>query len=507
MAKCPPGYKPLPGTQECVPMGGETMPGSGDWEGGGGHSGAGSGGAEGDYGGGGPGNCPPGQVWRTDSQGAYGSGSPGCEPEDWRHKQDRDTCLGAKPKCGPGYDAWCDFTTASWKCGYIGGGTDTVAGPRTAGGGGGGGGMSYGRGGPSAVETMLGMSLADLAETFKRFAGDVYGVGFPAYQEGVDYYRTLLGKGGRGAMQAATAPAAEQTAAAGEGALKAVGSGYLRGGAREEAEGAIRRGTAGDVARLTAGVQPMAADKLIGAGEAGIGQAEEGLTTAAQIYQNLDQLTTSTRLSEEGLSLQRDLGFANIALGKRGQDIQKELGMAGIGLQYAQLAQSTQQFESSMGFNWAQLGQQASQFNKNLAWQQQQQKSQNSASFGGMFGTIAASVLPAIIAKSAAAYKEEISAAIPAREALRRIVEEAAPALRRWKYKPGIYEVMDDVVFDDALVLDFAPRYGLFPDEEHPGGKVLNTLLLLGDLVGAVAALRAEVAELRELREEVRRGR
>jgi hypothetical protein len=64
-----------------------------------------------------PGNCPPGQVWRSDFKGAYGSDKPGCEPEDWRSKNDQDTCLSAPPSNCPASQTWCDFTTATWKCG------------------------------------------------------------------------------------------------------------------------------------------------------------------------------------------------------------------------------------------------------------------------------------------------------------------------------------------------------------------------------------------------------
>src|SRR5688572_17582787 len=69
-----------------------------------------------------PGNCPPGQVWRSDFKGAYGSDKPGCEPEDWRSKNDQDTCLSAPPSDCPPSQTWCDFTTATWKCGGGGGG-------------------------------------------------------------------------------------------------------------------------------------------------------------------------------------------------------------------------------------------------------------------------------------------------------------------------------------------------------------------------------------------------
>lgn len=540
---------------------------------------------------GGSGQCPGGQVWRTDSQGAYGSGRPGCEPEDWRSRQDRDTCLGARPNCGPGYDAWCDFTSAEWKCGWIGGKQNPNEGdirkdPRAglqynlrqghatmvpgrsdlaynvgsgnpadsstwsqcwavpdgtlvpcpkglqaaAGGGGRGGGFGYQGGGfPSTpYEQALAAQLGSLSDEFSKFASNVFGVSFPAYKQGVDYYSTLLGKGGRGAMQAAVAPAAEQIAAGTEGTLKAIGSGYLSGGAKEQAEIQARLQGQGEIARLTQGVQPGAASALVEAGTAGMSQGQAATRSAAQVLSGLADLSVSSRLSGEGMELQRELGFAGLDMEGRKLDLQRDLGFAGLDLSYAQLSESASQFRQS-------LGMQASQFQQGMDWEKAmfgmqrvdtqagrasetsryllQRKDQKNALKMQMLGQLGASAGAAggniaAAAVSAAKFKEDIRPAVPHEEALRRIAEEAAPALRGWRYKRGseLEQLVDGRDFDNALVLDLAPRYGLNPTDDAPGGRIVNVLALLGDLVGAVRALRDENRGLRERLEALGRA-
>lgn len=535
------------------------------------------------------GNCPSGQVWRTDSQGAYGSGRPGCEPEDWRSKQDKDTCLGARPNCGPDYDAWCDFSTATWKCGYIGkpqrpGEGDIRKDPRAglqynlrqghatmvpgrsdlaynvgtgnpsdsstwsecwkvpdgtlvpcpkglqaaAGGGGGGrGGFGYSGGGFPATpyEQALAAQLGSLSDEFSKFASNVFGVSFPAYQKGVDYYSTLLGRGGRGAMQAATAPAAEQIAAGTEGTLKAIGSGYISGGAKEQAEIQARLQGEGDIARLTQGVQPGAASALIEAGTAGMSQGQAATGSAAQVLSGLADLSVSSRLSGEGMELQRDLGFAGLAMEGQKLDLQRDLGFAGLDLSYAQLAESSSQFRQ-------QLGAQMSMFGQQMGWEQQKfkqgmqfdregrliqssqfalaRKDQKQAMKNQMIGSIGAEIAgtgaKALFA-SAAKFKVDIRPAVEPTEALRRIADEAAPALRGWRYRevvPGS-PALRRRAYDNALVLDLLPtdRYGVLAADDAPAGQYLDVPALLGDLIGAVRALRDENRGLRERLERI----
>lgn len=448
----------------------------------------------------GGGKCPPGQVehcWPPPCR---------CEAPDALSKAGQDTC-DETTHPSPKECYWCDFDTQQWVRGFC---------PQDGGGGGGGGGArggaaaggakggAYGAGGfPSTpYELALAAVMGQLSDTLTKFAGDVYGVGFPAYASGVDYYQTLLGRGGRGRMQAVTAPAAEQIQQGTEGAVKALGQGYLRGGARDEAEAQARIQGSGDIARLTQGVQPGAADRLIQAGGSGIETAMQATGSAAGIYGNLANLAVSSRLTSSGQALQAELGL-------KGLQLQRDLGFAGLDLQYSQLAASMAQFEKSFGLQSAlgfgglqlsydQLAQQGSQFQQQLLSDQKIARQQSQAALGqgigSMFGTLGA----AAVAKSAAAYKTDIKEGAPKEEALRRIVEEAAPALRSWRYKPGILEGAYDHVFDNAVVLDLAPRYGVAPDAEHPGGKLLNIPQLLGDLVGAVAKLAEENAQLRQ---------
>jgi hypothetical protein len=55
-----------------------------------------------------PGTCPPGQVWRADTN--------ACEAPDARSNAGQETCKGPMPTCPGGQGVWCDFDTAEWKC-------------------------------------------------------------------------------------------------------------------------------------------------------------------------------------------------------------------------------------------------------------------------------------------------------------------------------------------------------------------------------------------------------
>lgn len=113
--------------------------------GGGGGQGGGQGG-----GGGQPGQCPPGQVWRTDSH--MGIPGPGCEPPDWRSQQGIETCTDFETTCPPGQERWCDFDTATFKCAPGGSG----------GHGGGGGGKPPGGSGSGKLPLDPGLLQSDL---------------------------------------------------------------------------------------------------------------------------------------------------------------------------------------------------------------------------------------------------------------------------------------------------------------------------------------------------------
>lgn len=71
-------------------------------------------------------------------------------------------------------------------------------------------------------------------------------------------------------------------------------------------------------------------------------------------------------------------------------------------------------------------------------------------------------------------------------------VKAGADAVRRFTYKSGAY---NDEEFS-GLVTDYAPRYGMDRDADHPAGKALNTITVIGDLLLAVNNLVERVAAL-----------
>lgn len=64
-------------------------------------------------------------------------------------------------------------------------------------------------------------------------------------------------------------------------------------------------------------------------------------------------------------------------------------------------------------------------------------------------------------------------------------VQRGAEAVRRFTYKSGAYNGEEF----EGVVVDYAPRYGMDRDEEHPAGKSLNVIEVVGDLLRAVAWL------------------
>lgn len=67
-----------------------------------------------------------------------------------------------------------------------------------------------------------------------------------------------------------------------------------------------------------------------------------------------------------------------------------------------------------------------------------------------------------------------------------------ADAVRRFTYRNGAYNGEEF----SGVVTDFAPRYGMDRDAEHPAGKSLNTITAIGDLLIAVGNLIERVAAL-----------
>lgn len=71
-------------------------------------------------------------------------------------------------------------------------------------------------------------------------------------------------------------------------------------------------------------------------------------------------------------------------------------------------------------------------------------------------------------------------------------VRQGAAAVQRFAYKSGAFgdEEFEGVIVDDA------PRYGMDRDTAHPGGKSLNVVTVVGDLLRAVSYLAERVAQL-----------
>lgn len=115
----------------------------------------------------------------------------------------------------------------------------------------------------------------------------LYGRGRQDLGAASNYYQTLLGRGGRSAMQAMVAPAAENISDVYGGAERGIESGYTRGGSRDLALEETRRQKAGQIARLTQGVQPQAAGMLGSLGLAQTGQGVGAQQGAGGLYSSL----------------------------------------------------------------------------------------------------------------------------------------------------------------------------------------------------------------------------
>lgn len=87
--------------------------------------------------------------------------------------------------------------------------------------------------------------------------------------------------------------------------------------------------------------------------------------------------------------------------------------------------------------------------------------------------------------------KDVIDEAAPIGEVLA-AVRQGAEAVRRFVYKSGAYNSEEF----SGVVVDYAPRYGMDRDAEHPAGKSLNVITAIGDLLMAVANLTERVEAL-----------
>lgn len=75
-------------------------------------------------------------------------------------------------------------------------------------------------------------------------------------------------------------------------------------------------------------------------------------------------------------------------------------------------------------------------------------------------------------------------------------VQAGAEAVRRFSYRSGAFNGEEF----SGLVTDYAPRYGMDRDDDHPAGKSLNVVTVIGDLLIAVANLAQRVEALEAAR-------
>lgn len=71
-------------------------------------------------------------------------------------------------------------------------------------------------------------------------------------------------------------------------------------------------------------------------------------------------------------------------------------------------------------------------------------------------------------------------------------IRAGADAVRKFAYKSGAYNRQ----MFEGVVVDEAPEYGMDRDDDHPAGKSLNEIQIIGDLLRMVADLAQRVAEL-----------
>lgn len=154
------------------------------------------------------------------------------------------------------------------------------------------------------------------AGTLGNIGASLYGRGAGTLDRPQSYYETLLGRGGRSAMEAAVAPQAENIASTYGGLAKSLEGSYVRGGVRDVALAEANREKAGQISRLTAGVQPAAAGALTDIGKYQVGTGVGATGASGGLYADLLGQGTQNR----ALNLQSKLAGEQIK-GSTGQDI------------------------------------------------------------------------------------------------------------------------------------------------------------------------------------------
>lgn len=89
---------------------------------------------------------------------------------------------------------------------------------------------------------------------------------------------------------------------------------------------------------------------------------------------------------------------------------------------------------------------------------------------------------------------KDISDTLPdAQEAYQHILNAARNGLRAWSYKNKAY---NGEFFPNGIVTDYAPRYGMDRDEDHPNGKSLNPPVAIGDLMASILVISERLDKL-----------
>jgi hypothetical protein len=126
-----------------------------------------------------------------------------------------------------------------------------------------------------------------LADQMKSQGTKLFGTAMPALQNTLSYYQTLMGRGGRSAADALTAPARENVSSVYKGAARGLVKSGVQGGARDTALADLNREKAGQMSRLVTGVQGNAAQAQGGLAGNLIGSAGGFESGAGSLYGNM----------------------------------------------------------------------------------------------------------------------------------------------------------------------------------------------------------------------------
>jgi hypothetical protein len=336
-------------------------------------------------------------------------------------------------------------------------------------------------------------AITGLAESLRGQSEQLFGAGFPAYQQSLDYWSKLMGTQGRGGIDAALGPVREQISEGYTGAEASLRG--LRGAELASAKAELARGKAGDLGRLPAELQPTAAMGLQQAAEFGVTTGLGAQVEAGGLYQGAQQATAQSRLAEEGLATQigvaglqakTALGVAQIQarsmwdVAALGAEVDRESIAAQQSLASQELAARAFEFEALYAQRNYQLEQQLWMFNQEM---QQRSKEQRSSLIGSIFGTLGSIAVGALFA-SDVGFKQDIA---PGRRGLSDVV----------KLKTYNYTYIDDEDKDTQqgiLAQDLekiAPEFVV----ETPRGKMVNSYGLLAMTVEAVKELDDKKAD------------